>query len=247
MRKSLCLILMVAACGDDANNGQPAPGTASTPAAIAAANATPKGQLTPQVHVEERVTEPERSTIRHQFRDRDFDDSTNRDPFSSLAMAEVKNATTTGPTTPTVVATCHGDVIASNYSYSDLKLVGIVTQGTQRKVLMMDPGNLGRIIKSGDCVGKEKAVVKEIGNGYLTFQIVPEVQPGQTPHPEEHSLTLHEKDLDVAATGDLSQPTPDTGPEVAPVLPNAPTSPTPPNGRQTAPSTQQPAQNKPKR
>ena len=34
---------------------------------------------------------------------------------------------------------------------------------TQRKVLMMDRGNLGHIVRRGDCVGKEKAVVKDIG------------------------------------------------------------------------------------
>ena len=42
---------------------------------------------------------------------------------------------------------------------------------------MMDRGNLGHIIKRGDCVGKEKAVVKDIGTGYITFVIAPDARP----------------------------------------------------------------------
>ena len=35
----------------------------------------------------------------------------------------------------------------------------------------MDRGNLGHIVHRGDCVGKEKAVVKDIGPGFVTFVI----------------------------------------------------------------------------
>ena len=111
---------------------------------------------------------PERDGIRHAFRERDFDPDPqrNRDPFQPPTGS-------TGPKGPPggVTPKCpHEDqLVASSYSYTDLKLVGIVAQGTQRKVLMT-MGKDGFIIKRGDCVGKEKAVVKDIGLGYVTFQ-----------------------------------------------------------------------------
>jgi len=124
---------------------------------------------------------PERDGIRHAFRDRDFDPEHNRDPFQPP----------TGPRGPTgpgggLTPTCPrpDQLVASSYSYADLKLVGIVAQGTQRKVLMT-MGKDGFIIKRGDCVGKEKAVVKDIGLGYVTFQ-------GEA---DEYSVQLNPKQL----------------------------------------------------
>ena len=48
-----------------------------------------------------------------------------------------------GETKPDLDKTCTrpDQLVATNYSYEDLKLVGIVAQGTQRKALMMDTGN----------------------------------------------------------------------------------------------------------
>ena len=74
---------------------------------------------------------------------------------------------------PTKKCPREDQLIATGYSYTDLKLVGIVAQGTQRKVLMMG-GPLGYIIKRGDCVGKEKAYVKDVGTGYITFVLDPD-------------------------------------------------------------------------
>jgi hypothetical protein len=109
---------------------------------------------------------PEREGIRHAFRERDFDPERNRDPFQPLS-----GSTDPKQSPRDVTPKCpHEDqLVASSYSYADLKLVGIVAQGTQRKVLMT-MGKDGFIIKRGDCVGKEKVVVKDIGLGYVTFQ-----------------------------------------------------------------------------
>ena len=109
---------------------------------------------------------PERDGIRHAFRDRDFDPEHNRDPFQPFGRSSGSNEP---PVIPTKKCPREDQLIASSYSYTDLKLVGIVAQGTQRKVLMT-MGKDGFIIKRGDCVGKEKAVVKDIGLGYVTFQ-----------------------------------------------------------------------------
>lgn len=124
---------------------------------------------------------PERDGIRHAFRERDFDSEHNRDPFLPPT-----GSTGPVPTHEGLSKKCprEDQLVASSYSYSDLKLVGIVAQGTQRKVLMT-MGKDGFIIKRGDCVGKEKAVVKDIGLGYVTFQ-------GET---DEYSVQLNPKQL----------------------------------------------------
>lgn len=138
---------------------------------------------------------PERDGIRHAFRDRDFDPEYNRDPFQSFL-------TTPGPKEagPALTRKCprSDQLVASSYSYADLKLVGIVAQGTQRKVLMVG-GREGYIIKRGDCVGKEKAVVKDIGLGYVTLQL----------DPDEVSIQLNPKQLSVSEP-ELPSPAPRT-------------------------------------
>ncbi len=109
---------------------------------------------------------PERDGIRHAFRDRDFDPEHNRDPFQPPTGPSGQPAPPGGLTKK---CPREDQLVASSYSYADLKLVGIVAQGTERKVLMT-MGKDGFIIKRGDCVGKEKAVVKDIGLDYVTFQ-----------------------------------------------------------------------------
>lgn len=158
---------------------------------------------------------PERDSIRHEFKDRDFVADQVRDPFQSFVIVqpgliEEPEQKIEGP--------CNRaeQFVASNYSYLDLRLVGIVSQGTQRKVLMMDRGNLGHIIRRGDCVGKEKALVKEIGTGYVTFVIAPDPNDRASAGrpPEERSMQLHPKGLQVPT----SQPTPESAAPTAPIV-----------------------------
>jgi len=173
---------------------------------------------------------PERETIRHEFKDRDFVADQVRDPFQSFVIAqpgliEEVEKKVEGP--------CNRpeQFVASNYSYLDLRLVGIVAQGTQRKVLMMDRGNLGHIIRRGDCVGKEKAVVKDIGTGYVTFVIAPDPEDrNPNKSSEERSVQLHPKGLQVTAPT-APDPNAPTAPIVAPPggAPAAPTVPTAPS------------------
>ncbi|MCX5741370.1 MAG: hypothetical protein NT062_02595, partial [Proteobacteria bacterium] len=116
----------------------------------------------------------ERDNIRYAFKDRDFAPETNRDPFQSFVLSPV----TVGPDKPTVDTSTQVKCNDTNsfmpsYSYLDLKLVGIVTQGTLRKGLITG-GRSSAIVKRNDCVGKEKALVKEVGDGYATFVSQPE-------------------------------------------------------------------------
>ncbi|TMQ09687.1 MAG: hypothetical protein E6J90_12245 [Deltaproteobacteria bacterium] len=151
----------------------------------------------------------ERDGIRHAFRERDFDGEHNRDPFQSMLMQVGPR-----PTGPTGLTKCprEDQLVATSYSYADLKLVGIVSQGTVRKALMMG-GPLGYIIKRGDCVGKEKVLVKDIGTGYVTFQL----------ETDEYSVQLNPKQLAINEP-EIAPPAPRT--TIAPVV--SPKSNTPP-------------------
>jgi len=160
---------------------------------------------------------PERDSVRHEFKDRDFVADQTRDPFQSYIIAqkgleEEPEKKEEGP------CKRQDQFVATNYSYLDLTLVGIVAQGTQRKVLMMDRGNLGHIVHRGDCVGKEKAVVKDIGPGFVTFVIAGDDDP-KSPNrtPTERSVQLHPMGLQMTPadlkSGGNSAP---TAPVVAP-------------------------------
>jgi len=132
-------------------------------------------------------------------------------------------------------------MVAPGNSYTDLKLVGIVAQGTQRKVLMVI-GREGWIIKRGDCVGKEKAVVKDIGDGHITFLVDADTAAANQRPPEEYSVQLNPKQLSLNEPTDLPTPAPRT--VIAPVVPPPAVLPqrTAPAGQgSAAPPTQAPA------
>ena len=177
---------------------------------------------------------PERDSIRHEFKDRDFVADQTRDPFQSFIIVQkgleepAEKHEDLGP------CRRQDQLVATNYSYLDMRLVGIVAQGTQRKVLMMDRGNLGHIIRRGDCVGKEKALVKDIGPGFVTFVIQPD-DNDRNPNraPTEHSVQLNPKGLQVAP-----QPTDLTQQPQAPVVP--PPTLAPPPSAVTAPESAPP-------
>ena len=167
---------------------------------------------------------PERDTIRHDFMDRDFVSDQSRDPFFNFVIMPVGVGDNSTKAKPEPHQSCkrRDQFVATNYSYQDLKLVGIVSERTQRKVLMLDTAGLGHIIKRGDCVGKEKAVVKDIGAGYITFVV--EEDPDSKRPPQELSVQLHPNTTPTDSTGpDIAPDT--TAPIVAPPRATVPTGP----------------------
>jgi Tfp pilus assembly protein PilP len=156
---------------------------------------------------------PERDGIRHSFKERDFVAAQNRDPFESFLLQG-----SLGPPPPHLdQSTCRrNQLVASGTGYAELKLVGIVATGTQRKALMII-GREGHIIKRGDCVGKEKAVVKDIGTGYVTFQLDVEAALANQRAPQEVSVQLNPRQLAVNVPSDLPAAAPAT--TITPVVP----------------------------
>jgi Tfp pilus assembly protein PilP len=182
---------------------------------------------------------PERDGIRHAFKERDFAVEQNRDPFQSFLLPQLSTGKPSDavPLDPTKKCLREDQMVATSYSYADLKLVGIVAQGTQRKALMMG-GRLGYIIRRGDCVGKEKAVVKDIGTGYITFLVDPETSAANQRAPEELSIQLNPKQLAVSEP-ELPAPAPRTATPVAPP-PATPRSPQAGSGAAVMPPVESP-------
>jgi Tfp pilus assembly protein PilP len=175
---------------------------------------------------------PERSSIRHEFKDRDFVAEQARDPFQSFLLPQAGLGQPSS-SKPDFDKTCTrpDQLVATNYGYEDLHLVGIVAQGTQRKALLMDPNNLGHIVKRNDCVGKEKAIVKDIGTGFVTFVIAPDGDDKTKRPPIEKSVPLYPNGLQPMMP--TSQPPPVdqpaapviAPPTAAPVVPPPPPAP----------------------
>lgn len=170
----------------------------------------------------------ERDAIRHVFRPRDFVPTfETRDPFQSFIVAQPGLGPGDGagagvPLDPAKNCTREDQMVAQSSSYLDLKLRVIVTRGTQRKVLMEDSTGLGHIIKRGDCVGREKAVVREIGKEFITFELhEPAIGDAPKREPAQRSVQLYPKQLPVSALPGEPPPRPATAPVVAPPAPGA--------------------------
>lgn len=187
------LVLSGSACGDD-EAAAPPPAAAPAPAkpkAQAASGASGKSEsLDTYQKVESLVDEEEAKTIRHQFKERDFSSDPqmeNRDPFRSFVLGS-SLASASGGNTGLLRDTeqCRKDrQIATNFGVRDLRLSAILAQGTQRHAMFQDSSDFGHFVMRGDCVGKEKARVVEVGAGFVRFEFLPEVAPGQPPRPSE--------------------------------------------------------------
>lgn len=207
----LALVALAACGGDDT----PAAATKTpTRAAPRAAPPRPNGpQSAPVIayrRVEDRVSsDEERRAIRHRFAERDFapdlTGTENRDPFRSFVVNQPGVGAAGGPPVEATDQCPKKRQWARTFSARELKLVGIVAQGTVRYALFSDPGQYGYVIRSGDCIGKEKARVKDIGASFVTLEIAQEAAPNQPPRPaEQRSIQLHPKDLPVGETDEES-------------------------------------------
>jgi Tfp pilus assembly protein PilP len=199
----LALALVIGGCGgDDAGGGAKPPAAPGAAAGAAPAKgAVVKAKLIEYLKIEDRVSEDERANIRHIFRDRDFvPDPTgteNRDPFRSYVV-NPRGADSGLQPVPT--DSCKkNQLVATNYGLHDLKLVMVVSRGPQRWAVFQDKAGLGHISRRNDCVGREKARVKDIGSGFVTLEITPDVVPNQAPRPpEERSMALYPDEVPIA-------------------------------------------------
>jgi Tfp pilus assembly protein PilP len=218
MRRILLAISIAgAACGGGKSDdnapqaGQPvAAGAAAQPAGAGSGSAK-KDPLQVNMKVEDIVPPDEVATIRHKFRERDFapdlSGDENRDPFQSFVVVQPGVGTTNNPGMP-VPATdqCTSkQQVATNYALRDLRLAAIITRGLKRFALFQDTADNGHVVAKLDCLGKEKARVKEIGERTVTLELVPEQMPNQAPRaPEEKSIPLYPTELPVGQVDNSS-------------------------------------------
>ncbi|HVV84834.1 MAG TPA: pilus assembly protein PilP [Kofleriaceae bacterium] len=200
----LALASTAAGCGDDE---APAPRPRTTGAKPATtANGARGGSAAGVVayrRVEDLAGSPqERDAIRHKFNERDFTPditgTVNRDPFRSFVVAQPGVGLGSGPPPEATDLCPRKRQWARSYSTHELDLVGIVSRGTIRYALFSDPHSYGYVVHVGDCVGKEKARVKEIGASFVTLETSQDQAPNQPPRPAEvRSIQLHPKDLPI--------------------------------------------------
>ena len=209
MRRILLVSVLVAACGGkEEEAAQQAAPVAGTPAAQpgGAAGSAKKDPLQINLKVEDIVPPDEVATIRHKFRERDFaldlTGDENRDPFQSFVITQPGVGIATNPTQPSqATQQCTSkQLVATNYALRDLRLAAIITRGLRRFALFQDTADVGHLATKLDCLGKEKARVKEIGERTVTLELVPEQVANQPPRaPEEKSIPLYPTELPLGA------------------------------------------------
>jgi len=129
-----------------------------------------------------------------------------RDPFHSYVLKT--EGTTDGVTTTAATAENYcppkdmraPDLRAStmdprarrSFSYRTLKLKGIIGRGTKRQALFADSTGFSHIVRKGNCIGKEKARVKEIGVEVVVLEIKTDEAKAPTPL---KPIELHPSDV----------------------------------------------------
>ncbi|HEY2406801.1 MAG TPA: pilus assembly protein PilP [Polyangiaceae bacterium] len=137
-------LLLVYACSDaPIVKKAPAP-PASSSVEMAAA---PSASTAPKIEVEENeFTESERS----------------RDPFRSFASRFTDDTK--------AHVRSQREVVLSEYSIDELKLIGIVTRMEPAKAMLVDPAGKGFVIQRGQFVGRAD-VVQATGQSGATYEI----------------------------------------------------------------------------
>lgn len=247
MRRELLLSITIAAflagCGEDEGGGGAAAGGDEKAKADAAAKKAAdkkkrddkkkkkklKEEVASFIPTLERVVPPEEApTIRRRLKERDFaidpTGAENRDPFRSFLLPQVGADQPTNPTTNVARPTdqcAKNKLVATSYALRDLKLIGIVVRGAQRYAMFKDAKGEGHMVERGKCMGREKALVTEIGDGHVTIEILPEAVAGAggvEPTSEKKSIPLYPNELTVDDIDDAEEATdaPTTEPAAAP-------------------------------
>lgn len=209
--------MSLAACGGGGGDEPPpesaagGAAAAAAPAAVAAPGTKP-GDLQVYLKVEDVVPADEVKTIRHKFKERDFaldpSGNENRDPFQSFVINQPGVSSGNQNATQQPVTQKCEHMIGSNYALRDLKLVAIMSRGLRRYALFQDTADRGNLAGKGDCLGKEKAQVKEIGDRTVTLTLIPEVVPNQAARAaEDKPIWLYPPEQsDVDSMPDTTQP-----------------------------------------
>ena len=163
------------ACGTDVAQPAAKPAASAKPAAAATAAASDGGVMT---------------APKMEFSENDFAESDrNRDPFRTYMNV-------LAPDQKKIPTKSQREVVLSQYSLDELKLVAIVMGGEYPRAMVVDPGGKGWVIKRGDWVGRPEVVhvggangadyslnwrVDKVRDGELVFIREDPAQPGIPP------------------------------------------------------------------
>jgi Tfp pilus assembly protein PilP len=190
------LLLALPACGGDDTVAPepPRPGSANK-----TSKSTPKGKgkIAHLDTYSQILPEHRRKFTEADFR-ADPSGDENRDPFRSFVIRQGslgRDSKSSASVQPTDICTMKNSR-APGYSLRDLRLIGIVLRGTRGTAQFRDPRGDGWIVKRGDCLGKEKALVQAIGVGSVTLEVMPEAPPNtEPPPPERRDIPLYPAEL----------------------------------------------------
>lgn len=203
----LALALSPAACGDD--GGGAATANRPKPKAQPKARAKSRGKAGKG---EPLAAYPKiDDALRHEFVELDFmpDSSgeTNRDPFRSWILRPMVDENDDKEATKEDICKRKGvKWVAEKYSVRDLNLIGLVKRGRSFAQFIHGSDGDSWVVRKEDCIGQEKAVVAEIGLGFVRLAIAPPAPPGAPAPPAQLTdIRLHPAELDatdvVDATG----------------------------------------------
>ncbi len=116
----------------------------------------------------------------------------NRDPFRSYVTGlPAEQSDSDGKSDE-----CEKRMVAPDSSLHDLKLMGVVLNGTRGYAMFTDKGQMGFIAHRGDCLSRERVRVRDIGSDRVVLQIPSLAAPGgSTPAPRAEVWRVHPEEL----------------------------------------------------
>ena len=190
---AMSLCFWSTACGDD--EAAPAPKTKKA-ARKPAPKKGPQGDASKAgIAGYQKIPEDHRRELSAKDFRIDKSGDENRDPFHSFVF--FPNARIDGDDVVKVTNVCdRAEWVASDISISSMNLVGIVTHGTKGWAQFTDSTGMGHIVGRSECLGKEKAMVEQIGDSFVRLRVIPEAAPGAaTPPPQLKDYSLSPEEL----------------------------------------------------
>lgn len=140
----------------------------------------------------EKVPEDLRRDLGEGDFDPDPSGARNRDPFQSFVIDQPELLQRDDEDEHDRDEICDdGSSVATDYALSDLSLMGIVLRGTTGYALFRDGHGDGHIVRRGECLAAEQAIVTGIGSDYVQLETETGEGGDGEPQTDEKEILLH--------------------------------------------------------